>query len=343
MRNQAKRAVDRLKCASFVEPYVLATEDPNKFYACCDQVFLEHRPCGASEDACALTIGKLLWRKLRPKPLSVMCAQQERDGPSASDEVIISWEMEHSGRTRREVEEELCDRIEKNPEHQSREPVIKDKEEPAYTAADREFTAELDAQLSHARDRFADLKRMKNRAGSARYVLAKRARERFKDSGIAESFLLFGEKPEEFYDLCDQVFVEYRPCGSSEEDCAFSLAKSLWRMIQLHPSSRLADGDSSEPWLDSMHDSIVAWSMPVDAHNLSEPEYEAIRAKIDREIREKAKARYLNDIERKHSGKPELNLDTLRADGKSAAALADKFIQAVQRMVKLKQMKRRAA
>jgi len=168
--------------------------------------------------------------------------------------------------------------------------------------------------------------------------LTKRAQERVKNSGLAESFLLPEESLDEFYDLCSQLFIEYRPCGASEESCVLSIAKLLWRKIRPHPSLRLKGGQLEQTQIS--HEAIVGWSMPADADKLSPRECEAVRAEIDLQVRAEAKERYVKEMEQNKT--PELNLDVLRTDGKWAAKYNAQISATVQRLLKLKQMKRRA-
>jgi len=149
MRNQASASIDRLKCRAFVEAYSLAEEDPNEFRAFCEQVFLEHRPCGASEEACVLSIAKLLWRKDRPGSIRSM-----DDRPLTLDEVAA----EFGGIEYLALSE--ADRDEFNG-----------REQLDVNADDAEFSSELDAQVSEEENHLAELKRVKILAGLARRPL----------------------------------------------------------------------------------------------------------------------------------------------------------------------------
>lgn len=162
----------------------------------------------------------------------------------------------------------------------------------------------------------------------------KRALDRLKCSGLAEAFLLPGEDPNEFHDFCEQVLLEYRPCGPSEEACALSIAKPLWRKLRPHPSARMGRGDRSDRGLDAAHNSTAATRVGFLAY-YAKPPTEAQTTKIIGE---------LLDEHRKKTGvvMPDFYLKALRADHEYAAELDALISDALNQMVELKQMQRRA-
>jgi hypothetical protein len=62
---------------------------------------------------------------------------------------------------------------------------------------------------------------------------ARHAIELRRCSAFVEMLLLAGEAPNEFYEYCEATFIDFQPCGPSEEVCALAIAKLTWR--QHHP------------------------------------------------------------------------------------------------------------
>jgi hypothetical protein len=157
---------------------------------------------------------------------------------------------------------------------------------------------------------------------------AKQVFDRLKCTAAVEAVLQNGEDLNEFYALCDQTFLEYRPCGPSEEICALSIAKSLWHKLHLHAR----EGDElPEPDLDPLHKSIVAWRLGCDPSTVSKE----IVAKIDQEVRDQHK-------EKKQKEGLKRDAESLRRQGEFDAGLDAQINHALKQMVQLKSMKRRA-
>ncbi len=151
----------------------------------------------------------------------------------------------------------------------------------------------------------------------------KRALDRIKQRNFAKRVLMSGEDANELYELCEQLLLEFSPCGPVQEECVLSIAAPLWR--KLHPQAARVTVRSSS-------------STTGKRFNLTE----ALR---EHDRKEKAEKEGIILPEEPQEGDeiriepPKLDPESSRETNQITAALDAQITQAIKQMIALKQTK----
>jgi hypothetical protein len=149
----------------------------------------------------------------------------------------------------------------------------------------------------------------------------KRAVDRLKRIGFAEQVLLEGEDPNEFYDLCDGLLLEFSPCGPAQEECFRSIAKPLWR--KLHPHAPII-----------VHRKYIPVAHAMTLYRLAQN-----GITVEEALEEAGIGRALNGAdESAHQAAAQSDPQALKRQREIAAELDAEISQAIKQMLQLKQM-----
>jgi hypothetical protein len=160
--------------------------------------------------------------------------------------------------------------------------------------------------------------------GMVMHQQTKRALDRIIKSEFSVRVLLPDEDPNEFHELCDQLLLEFSPCGPAQEECLRSIAAPLWR--KLHPRMQ-------QEKLVSKENRRISLSEAMEIYRAQES---GISAK-------ERQAENNNDLRQEDAGAdvgpPTLHPGALRERRRIDAELDAKVVQAIKQMITLKQIK----
>ncbi len=146
----------------------------------------------------------------------------------------------------------------------------------------------------------------------------KRALDRIKQRNFAKRVLMSGEDENELYELCDQLLLEFSPCGPVQEECVLSIAAPLWR--KLHPQAARVTVRSSRPF--NLKEALAAYDKKdkAEKNDIIRPEepQEGDETRIE---------------------PPKLDPESLAKQREITAALDVQIAQAIKQMIAMQQIK----